>query len=127
MKTITSPGVRITIAACLAGVTLAGCGNTAHTEQASFGWQGKRLEVVNDNANMPVRVRSGKPGEVLVEVSTTTVGKSATTPAWALNGDALELGTPCGQGYVGVCEGSYTVTVPSGTAVKLNGSDVPVK
>lgn len=114
-------------AAALATTALTGCSSTSHTEDVQFVWQGSRLAIVNDNPNMPVTVRSGASGTVTVEVSTTTVVKHATTPAWTLVDDTLDLDTPCGKGYVGICEGSYSVAVPSGTKVTVNGDDVAGK
>lgn len=114
-------------AAVLAGGSLAGCTSPQEKDQVSFGWQGPTLEVVHDNHNMPVTVDSAAAAQVKVSVTTTTAGKSATKPAWTLEGNTLDLDSPCKKGYVGMCEGRYTVTVPVGTKVKVNGKDTPVR
>ncbi|MEL4506246.1 hypothetical protein AAEX63_15275 [Luteococcus sp. H138] len=112
--------------ALLAAGLLAGCSSTEHTEQTHFDFQSTKLKVHNSNANMPVDVVAGPSGEVSVSVTTTSAGKQATTPAWTLTGAELELGSPCNKGYIGMCEGSYTVVVPAGTSVTVNGVPAPV-
>ncbi|MCL2536512.1 MAG: hypothetical protein FWE39_20305 [Nocardiaceae bacterium] len=100
----------------------AGCASTEQREE-SFAFGGSRLDVVNPNANMPVSVSSEAGAqEVVVTVQTHTMGKSANTPAWSLDGTSLNLDTPCGEGVVGYCEGSYAIVVPEGTAVFVNGA-----
>lgn len=77
---------------------------------------------MNTNANMPVTVsvESGAK-QVAVSVQTETLGKGAATPAWSLHGTSLNLDTPCGQGVMGYCEGSYSIVVPEGIEVFING------
>ena len=80
---------------------------------------------MNYNANMPVDT-SEQVGiaEVVVTVRTKTIGKNASTPDWSLEGATLNLDTPCDGGMVGYCEGGYSIVVPAGTTVNLNGYPV---
>ena len=106
----------------VAALCLTACSGNQHTEKVSFPYTGKSLSVVNSNANMPVTVSASAPaGQVLVKVRTQTKGKRAGIPAWSLNDGVLNLGTPCNTGFVGYCEGSYSVEVPRGTKVMVNG------
>lgn len=119
------------IAAALVGsLALAGCSSGGHSEQESFAFTGDTLNVVHDNAHMSVTVSSQEDppegGEVAVEVTTQTLAQGPETPAWNLKGGVLNLGTPCGGAVVGYCEGSYSVTVPDGTEVFVNGQPVSV-
>ncbi|WP_338887326.1 hypothetical protein [Rhodococcus sovatensis] len=78
---------------------------------------------MNSNANMPVTIAEQAGSEqVVVTVQTESMVKSANTPAWSLDGTRLNLGTPCGEGIVGYCEGSYSIVVPAGTEVHVNGA-----
>lgn len=36
-----------------------------------------------------------------------------------MEGDTLHLKSACGRGYVGVCEPTFTLTVPRGTKVTV--------
>ncbi|WP_420175021.1 hypothetical protein [Luteococcus sp. OSA5] len=123
MTTVRRSASTIAVALLATGL-LAGCSSTEHTEQTRFDFQSSKLTVHNSNANMPVDVVAGPSGEVAVSVTTTSAGKQATTPAWTLTGAELELGLPCNKGYIGMCEGSYTVAVPRGTAITVNGEEV---
>ena len=115
------------IAGVAAGaVVMSGCSATEATSEATFDWRGTTLKVVNDNHSMPVSVEAGRTHQVRVSVTTTTVGKSANEPEWRLDGDELDLDSPCTKGYVGTCEGSYVVVVPKGVKVLVNGDEVPV-
>lgn len=106
----------------VAGLTLTGCSSGGHSEQESFGFGGETLNVVHDNSYMPVTVASGAgDGEVTVEVTTQTLGQRPETPAWSLTDGVLNLGTPCGGSIVGYCEASYSIQVPDGTEVFVNG------
>ncbi|KZF06133.1 hypothetical protein A2J03_25185 [Rhodococcus sp. EPR-157] len=117
--------------ASVAGILLAavipmsGCSVNSEQRVESFEFSGPRLDVVNSNAHMPV-IAAEQPGsdEVVVTVQTESMVKSATTPAWSLDGTSLNLGTPCGEGIVGYCEGSYSIVVPAGTEVYVNGAPV---
>ncbi|NMM91722.1 hypothetical protein B2J88_50495 [Rhodococcus sp. SRB_17] len=115
----------------IASLTLSGCSSSEDSEQTSFVFAGATLNVINDNANMPVTVSahtSGDPrsSEIVVEVRTKTVGQSAQTPAWSLTDDTLNLDTPCGGKVIGYCEASYSITVPEKTEVLVNGRRTPV-
>lgn len=125
MNTISRTSVirtSIVAAAAAAGLTLTGCSSGGHAERQSFDLTGSRLDVVNDNANMEVTVTSGTTdGEVVVEVSTQTLGRGAETPAWSLADGVLDLDSPCGGSVVGYCEGSYEIQVPEGVEVWVNG------
>ncbi|MGF7120532.1 hypothetical protein [Rhodococcus sp. BE178] len=105
----------------IGALTLTSCASTEQREE-SFAFSGQRLDVVNSHANMPVTVSSeADTKEVVVTVQTQTMGKSANTPAWSLSGSSLNLDTPCGDGVIGYCEGSYSIVVPEGTEVYING------
>lgn len=109
-------------AALVGALAVAGCAPSTGQREESFDFSGSRLDVVNPNANMPVTVTAeAGTRKVVVTVHTQTMGKSATTPAWSLDGSSLNLDTPCGDGIVGYCEGSYSIVVPEGTAVYLDG------
>lgn len=120
MKTLTrSSAIGL---ALVAAITLTGCSSGGHSEQESFGFDGETLNVVHDNSYMPINVASGAgDGEVTVEVTTQTLGQSPETPAWSLTDGVLNLGTPCGGSIVGYCEASYSIQVPDGTEVLVNG------
>ena len=112
----------ISLPAVLGVLGLSACSPTQNTEQTSFPYSGKTLSVVNSNVNMPVNVSaSADAGKVVVKVQTQTKGKRASVPAWSLSDGVLQLGTPCNTGFVGYCEGSYSVEVPKGTKVMVNG------
>lgn len=114
-------------AAVIAGLTLSGCSANPNSEQESFEFTGDTLNVVHNNSYMNVSVTShSSDDEVIVEVSTQTMGQDAETPAWSLSDGILNLGSPCGGNIVGYCEGSYAIQVPEGTAVLVNGSPVSV-
>ncbi|WP_433604904.1 hypothetical protein [Prescottella agglutinans] len=105
----------------IGAMMLTSCSSTEEREE-SFVFSGQRLDVVNSHANMPVTVSSEAGAkEVVVKVQTETMGKSASTPAWSLSGSSLNLDTPCGDGVIGYCEGSYSIVVPEGTEVYING------
>jgi len=115
----------------ITSLTLSGCSSSEDSEQTSFAFAGATLNVINDNANMPVTVSAHTSGdqrsnEVVVEVRIKTVGQSAQTPAWSLTGDILNLDTPCGGKVIGYCEASYLIKVPEKTEVLVNGRRAPV-
>lgn len=104
-------------------LALSGCAPTSEQRTETFDFTGTRVDIVNYNANMPVDAseQAGIAG-VVVTVQTKTMGKNANTPDWSLEGTSLNLGTPCDGGMIGYCEGRYSVEVPVGTAVYVNGS-----
>ena len=106
-------------------LALSSCSPTAKQWTETFELTGQRLDVVNYNANMPVDT-SEQVGiaEVVVTVRTKTIGKNASTPDWSLEGATLNLDTPCDGGMVGYCEGGYSIVVPAGTTINLNGYPV---
>lgn len=115
----------------VASLALSGCSSTEHSEHESFAFAGTTLNVVRDNANLPVTVSAhtgavGKGSEVIVEVRTHTLGKRPRTPAWSLTDDTLNLDSPCGGSVVGYCEASYSIGVPVGTKVMVNGRPTTV-
>ncbi|WP_405100070.1 hypothetical protein [Micromonospora sp. NBC_01412] len=115
----------------VASLALSGCSSSEHSEQESFAFTGTTLNVVHDNANMPVTVSANtgdvdEGSEVTVEVHTSTLGKSPQTPAWSLTDDTLDIGSPCGSSWIGYCEGGYSIHVPKGTKVTVNGQSVAV-
>ncbi len=119
MRNFLHAGVAATIV--IGAMMLTSCSSTEEREE-SFVFGGQRLDVVNSHANMPVTVSSEAGAkEVVVKVQTETMGKSASTPAWSLSGSSLNLDTPCGDGVIGYCEGSYSIVVPEGTEVYING------
>ncbi len=104
-------------------LVLTSCSPTAGQQTETFNFSGDRLDVVNPNANMPVTAsEEADARDVVVTVQTETMVKSANTPAWSLEGTSLNLGTPCGDGVIGYCEGSYAIVVPAGTQVYVNGA-----
>ncbi|QBJ96352.1 hypothetical protein ERC79_10525 [Rhodococcus sp. ABRD24] len=116
------------LVACLA---LSGCSSSEHSEQESFAFAGTTLNVIHDNANMPVTVSAHtvaieESSQVIVEVQTQTLGQSPETPAWSLTDDTLDIGTPCAGSVVGYCEASYSIRVPAGTEVMVNGRPTTV-
>ena len=108
-------------------LTLTGCASSQHSESTTFPLNGTHLDVTNPNDNMRVTVRGTSRTDVSVTVATTTALKTPTTPDWSLNGDQLDLDSPCTKGYIGLCEGSYTLTVPTGTTVTINGAETTVR
>ncbi|MDO5646248.1 MAG: hypothetical protein Q4G21_11275 [Dermabacter sp.] len=114
-------------AALVASLALAGCSSNGHSEQESFDFSGDTLNVVHDNSYMNVSVSShDTEDEVVVDVNTQTLGQSPETPAWSLSNNILNLGSPCGGSVVGYCEGSYSIQVPEGTEVLINGRPTSV-
>jgi hypothetical protein len=108
----------------LAGaLALVGCGPSEHSEQETFAFTGTELRVTHGNMNQPVNVVESTEvdGEVTVEVSSRTMGQKSETPAWSLSGDELTLDTPCGGSVVGYCEVNWSVTVPDGVEVTVDG------
>lgn len=83
----------------------------------TFDFSGKRLTVLSDYAK--VDVREGGSGAVSVDRHVTAIGKNPRDPSWSLEGDVLDLGTVCDDGFVGVCEVTYAVTVPDGVQVDV--------
>ncbi|WP_040156141.1 hypothetical protein [Mobilicoccus massiliensis] len=82
-----------------------------------FAHDGGELTVVKDHAN--ARVHEADVTSVRVERQVTAVGKTPAEPRWSLTDDTLELGQVCDEGYVGLCEVTYDITVPRGTRVHL--------
>jgi hypothetical protein len=114
-------------AVLVAGLALSGCSSNGHAEDESFSFSGDTLNVVHNNSYMPVSVSDGADeGEVTVEVSTQTLGQKPETPAWSLDDGILNLSTPCGGSVVGYCEASYSIQVPDGVDVLVNGQPVAV-
>jgi hypothetical protein len=108
----------------LAGaLTLVGCGASEHSEQETFAFTGSELRVTHGNMNQPVDVVASTEAddEVTVEVSSRTMGQKSETPAWSLSGDELTLDTPCGGSVVGYCEANWSITVPEGVEVLVDG------
>lgn len=108
---------RIISASALAGLLLTGCSANQKSESEAFAFSGETLNVTTKNSYMVVSVSEhqgpvdeGK--EVTVTVNTETFGQSAQTPGWSLSEGVLNLGSPCGSGWIGFCEGSYSVEVP---------------
>ncbi|MFF1555538.1 hypothetical protein ACFVX3_31415 [Rhodococcus erythropolis] len=115
-------------ASLIASVVVAGCSSSGHSEQEMFDFTGQTLNVVHDNAYMIVSVSSHSDDDgVVVEVSTQTLAQGPQTPAWSLSNGILNLGTPCGGSVVGYCEGSYSIQVPDGTEVLINGRPAAVR
>lgn len=112
----------------ISALALSGCTATNEIQEQSFEFEGSRLDVVNSNANMPVTATEVEGADgIVVTVQTQTLAKSASTPAWALNGSSLDLGTPCEGSMIGYCEGSYSIAVPAGTAVFVDGVPTSTK
>lgn len=107
----------------LAAVSLVGCGASQHSEQESFAFTGTELWVSHGNNNQPVNVveSAEMKGEVSVEVSSRTMGQKPETPAWSLSDDSLTLDTPCGGSIIGYCEADWSITVPEGVEVMVDG------
>lgn len=110
---------------------IAGCSTAQHSEQETFEFTGSTLNVVNENRYMPVNVESSgdfvqDTNEVVVEVRTETAAQRPETPAWSIADNVLHLDSPCGGSFVGVCEASYSIQVPRGTDVMVNGQPTTV-
>ncbi|MGJ0184632.1 hypothetical protein [Corynebacterium glyciniphilum] len=104
-------------------LTLVGCGTSEHSEQESFSFTGSELWVSHGNKNQPVNVveSTESEGEVTVGVSSRTLGQKPETPAWSLSDDVLTLDTPCGGSVIGYCEANWSITVPDGVEVMVDG------
>lgn len=119
IRTMTALGCAVTLCAA------AGCGtgspsgdpSAAAPTRQTFPFSGRELTVLADYGK--VDVRQGGGGSVTVDRRVTAVGKKPADPDWRLEGDTLDLGTVCDDGYVGVCEVTYAVTVPKGTKVDV--------
>lgn len=114
------------ITAAVTGLALTGCSAKQDSYSETFAFSGETLNVTNKNSNMGVSVSVYQgpvnPGEeVTVTVNTQTRGQSAKTPGWSLSDDVLNLDSPCGGGWLGYCEGSYSLDVPDGVRVLVNG------
>lgn len=110
---------------------VSGCSPNSNSENESFEFTGESFDIVHDNAHIPVTVTThssseASEDEVIVEVTTQTRGQSPQTPAWSLNDGTLYLDSPCGGNWVGYCEGSYSVQVPEGVDVSINGAPEPM-
>jgi hypothetical protein len=115
--------------AVVVSLALAGCSSSGGSDRETFDFEGTTLNVVNDNANQPVKVSSSSRsgGEVTVKVDTQTLGQGPKTPGWSLTSDGtLDLGSACGGGWFGYCEVSWSIVVPKGTEVLVNGKPVAV-
>lgn len=104
-------------------LALVGCGTSEHSEQESFSFTGSELWVSHGNKNRPVNVveSTESEGEVTVGVSSRTLGQKPETPAWSLSDDVLTLDTPCGGSVIGYCEANWSITVPDGVEVMVDG------
>lgn len=104
-------------------LALVGCGTSEHSEQESFSFTGSELWVSHGNKNQPVNVveSTESEGEVTVGVSSRTLGQKPETPAWSLSDDVLTLDTPCGGSAIGYCEANWSITVPDGVEVMVDG------
>lgn len=126
----------------IGSVLLTGCSTTPDTHDETFSFSGDTLRIINDNTYMPVTVSSTSdadhsgddadhsgttPGEVSVAVQVDTAGQKSQTPAWSLEDGVLHLGSPCGGSVLGYCEASYSITVPPGTEVLMDGQPLPVE
>lgn len=109
------------------GVLVSACGTEFSGDDAyraeSFRFDGPELRVNSDFSK--VDVREGGAGEVTVAEDRTVIGTGADSPQWTLMGNVLDLGKPCGgkSVTVGLCEITYTVTVPAGTHVDVQTVD----
>lgn len=126
MNTFSRAGMAATLMAT--ALTLSSCAPHSEQRTETFEFTGQRVDIVNSNANMPVEI-SERPGtaEVVVTVETETIGKSAGIPNWSLEGTSLDVGAPCDGGFVGYCEGHFSVVVPVGTEVYVNGSPATLR
>ncbi|MCZ4521155.1 hypothetical protein O4220_21800 [Rhodococcus ruber] len=126
MKNFSRAGMAATLMAT--ACALSGCAPTVGERTETFELTGQRVDIVNSNVNMPVDV-SERPdlAGVVVTLKTETIGKSARMPDWSLDGTSLNVGTPCDAGFVGYCEGRFSVVVPAGTEVYLNGSPATLR
>ncbi|MDO4887747.1 MAG: hypothetical protein Q3979_03435 [Actinomycetaceae bacterium] len=119
-----------TVASALLGVfAIVVNSATEHSAEETFALNGKSLNIVNVNSNMPIRVVSGtSPATkaVSVKVDTRVKIQTAQTPAWSLDNGDLNLDTPCGGSIIGYCQASYLITVPTGTEVSINGKPAAV-
>lgn len=104
-------------------LALVGCGTSEHSEQESFAFTGSELWVTHGNKNQPVNVveSTDADDEVTVNVSSRTMGQKPETPAWSLSDDELTLDTPCGGSVIGYCEANWSITVPDGVEVMVDG------
>lgn len=106
-----------------AGLCLVALGACAPAEASpapaaqEFAYDGPRLTVRTDYAG--VRVRRAPVDRIRVQRVVTAVGKEPRPPAWRLDGSTLDLGTVCDDGYVGLCEVTYDLTVPTKTRVDV--------
>lgn len=98
-------------------VALAGCSAARQEEHRTLPYDRPTLTVRNNTA-MKVRTETGPAGEITVTLRSNTLGKRIDPAQWALTESTLDLGNPC-QGYVGLCEGTYTVTAPPETNVQV--------
>lgn len=115
---------------CLAatGGLVSGCGDGSSTggdphRVETFPFDGKSLAVKAGFSKVDVR-ESDEAG-VDVSEDRTAFGVGAEDPRWSLADGVLDLGRPCGGGSVtvGLCEITYTVTVPAGTEVDVQIED----
>lgn len=116
--------------ALLASLALSGCSSSGDSEQETFDFEGTTLNVSHGNTTQSVTVSASADlvGEVTVEVSTQTLGQSPQTPAWSLSSDGtLTLDTPCGGNWIGYCEASWSIVVPEGTEVFVDGQQTAVR
>lgn len=120
-------GLATTLTGIVLTVGLSACGGSPQTQSTTFPFSSESLQITNSNSNFAVTVSAGDKSEVEVSVKTTTAARGAETPEWTLNRNVLDVGSPCGKEYVGLCEGSFAITVPRGTEVTVNGTPVAVR
>ncbi|MDO5618846.1 hypothetical protein [Kocuria sp.] len=106
------------------GWLLTACGSDrsqeiSNTATESFPADGEHLTINNEFGRLDVRHTD--TDVITVEREVTTAGRTPSEPNWDLTDSTLTLSSACGEGYVGLCEPSYTVTVPTGTQVKVLG------
>lgn len=108
------------IAALSLAMMLTGCGvSTSSEPDAERTFPAPHGDLTVQNEFGAVDVREADTDVITVSRSTTRVGRGYSDPTWTLNGNTLHLASPCGNGYVGLCEPSYTLTVPRGTDVTV--------
>lgn len=104
-------------AALLAGSTaITACGsddrqNSPDTVTKSFPAESNQLMISNEFGRLDVR--HADTDVITVERKVTTAGREPSEPVWDLRDSTLTLASACGEGYVGLCEPTYTVTVPT--------------
>ncbi|WP_299531302.1 DUF4097 family beta strand repeat-containing protein [uncultured Streptomyces sp.] len=105
---------------------LSGCGSTdadaAPVERKSFALEGRELTIEAGNSSLRIEPADVERVEVERQVDGWVMFGSGPDPVWRMDGGTLTLKVDC-DAMISDCEARYTVKVPDGVAVNVDGDN----